>query len=99
MVDGDDLRKLPLSMSMSMRKANLARLLAHRPEGIFISDFEQGEIGLDLFRKACEFGLKALVSKHRRAVNGSQAKFREVAVAFRRVRRRWRYLLPKAAPK
>jgi bifunctional non-homologous end joining protein LigD len=59
--DGDDLRKLPLAM----RKTNLARLLARRPEGIFISDFEQGEIGPDLFRKACEFGLEGLVSKHR----------------------------------
>jgi hypothetical protein len=35
-----DLRELPLSM----RKANLARLLARRPDGIFLSDFEQGEI-------------------------------------------------------
>jgi hypothetical protein len=35
---GDDLRRL----SLSMRKANLARLLARRPEGIFISPFEQG---------------------------------------------------------
>jgi bifunctional non-homologous end joining protein LigD len=60
-LDGDDLRKLPLSM----RKTNLARLLARRPDGIFISDFEQGEIGPDLFRKACEFGLEGLVSKHR----------------------------------
>jgi hypothetical protein len=25
----------------------------------------QGEIGPDLFRKACEFGLEGLVSKHR----------------------------------
>jgi ATP-dependent DNA ligase len=33
--------------------------------GIFISEFEQGEIGPDLFRKACEFGLEGLVSKHR----------------------------------
>jgi bifunctional non-homologous end joining protein LigD len=33
--DGKDLRQLPLSM----RKANLARLLTRRPEGIFISDF------------------------------------------------------------
>ena len=68
-MDGDDLRRLPLSM----RKANLA----HRPEGIFLSPFEQGEIGPDLFRKeqdeigpdlfrkACEFGLEGLVSKHR----------------------------------
>ena len=60
-LDGDDLRPLPLSM----RKANLARLLARRPDGIFVSPFEQGEIGPDLFRKACEFGLEGLVSKHR----------------------------------
>jgi bifunctional non-homologous end joining protein LigD len=60
-MDGDDLRKLPLSM----RKANLARLLARRPDGIFVSEFEQGEIGPDLFRKACEFGFEGLVSKRR----------------------------------
>ena len=41
------------------------RLLARRPEGIFLSPFLQGEIGPDLFRKACEFGLEGLVSKHR----------------------------------
>jgi bifunctional non-homologous end joining protein LigD len=60
-LDGDGLRKLPLAM----RKTNLARLLARRPDGIFVSDFEQGEIGPELFRKACEFGLEGLVSKHR----------------------------------
>jgi bifunctional non-homologous end joining protein LigD len=60
-MDGDDLRNLPLSM----RKANLARLLARRPDGIFMSDFEQGEIGPDLFRKACELGFEGLVSKRR----------------------------------
>jgi bifunctional non-homologous end joining protein LigD len=60
-LDGDDLRKLPLSM----RKTNLARLLTRRPDGIFVAPFEQGEIGPDLFRKACEFGLEGLVSKHR----------------------------------
>jgi bifunctional non-homologous end joining protein LigD len=60
-IDGDDLRRLPLSM----RKANLQRLLDRRPDGIFISEFEQGEIGSDLLRKACEFGLEGLVSKHR----------------------------------
>ena len=38
---------------------------ARRVAGIFPSDFEQGEIGPDLFRKACEFGLEGLVSKHR----------------------------------
>jgi hypothetical protein len=32
---------------------------------------QQGEIGPDLFRKACEFGLDGLVSKHRdRAYRG-----------------------------
>ena len=46
---GVDFRKLPLSI----RKANLARLLARRVDGIFLSDFEQGEIGQDLFRHAC----------------------------------------------
>src|SRR5206468_4118264 len=55
---GDDLRSLPLSL----RKTNLARLLARRPDGIFVSDFEQGEIGPDLFRAACKFGLTGMVS-------------------------------------
>ena len=59
--DGDDMRSLPLSM----RKANLARLLARRPEGIFVAPFEQGEIGPDLFQAACKFGLEGLVSKRR----------------------------------
>ena len=57
--DGDDIRKLPLSM----RKTSLARLLARRVDGIFLSDFEQGEIGPDLFRHACLMGLEGLVSK------------------------------------
>lgn len=52
MSDGDDLRKLALSM----RKINLAPILARRINGIFISDFEQGEIGPDLFRHACTMG-------------------------------------------
>jgi bifunctional non-homologous end joining protein LigD len=59
--DGEDVRRLPLSM----RKASLARLLARRVDGIFLSDFEQGEIGPDLFRHACLMGLEGLVSKHR----------------------------------
>jgi ATP-dependent DNA ligase len=58
-MDGDDLRKLPLSM----RKPKLERLLARRPEGIFINPFERGEIGPDLFRAACQMGLEGLVSK------------------------------------
>ena len=41
---GEDLRPLPLHL----RKNNLARLLARRINGIFLSDFEQGEIGPNL---------------------------------------------------
>jgi bifunctional non-homologous end joining protein LigD len=54
--DGDDMRQL----SLSMRKTNLARLLARRTEGIFAARFEQGEIGPDLFRAACNMGLEGL---------------------------------------
>jgi bifunctional non-homologous end joining protein LigD len=59
--EGDDMRSLPLSI----RKANLARLLARRTDGIFIAPFEQGDIGPELFRAACDMGLEGLVSKHR----------------------------------
>ena len=45
---GGDLRKLPLHL----RKTNLERLLARRPEGIFINPFERGEIGTNLFTAA-----------------------------------------------
>jgi ATP-dependent DNA ligase len=44
-MDGDDVRGLPLSM----RKTNLARLLARRPDGIFVAPYEAGEIGPDFF--------------------------------------------------
>ena len=37
---GEDIRKLPLHL----RKTNLARMLARRVDGIFLSEFEQGEI-------------------------------------------------------
>src|SRR5246127_5306370 len=67
--DGDDMRALPLSM----RKTNLARLLARRPDGIFVAPFEQGEIGPDLFRAACGMGHEGLVSKRRdRAYRGGR---------------------------
>jgi bifunctional non-homologous end joining protein LigD len=59
--DSDYIRALPLTM----RKANLARLLARRSDGIFIAPFEQGEIGPDLFQAACNMGLEGLVSKRR----------------------------------
>jgi bifunctional non-homologous end joining protein LigD len=58
-MDGDDLRPLP----WSPRKTSLAKPLHRRPHGIFTGSFEQGEIGPDLFRKACEFGLEGSVSK------------------------------------
>jgi bifunctional non-homologous end joining protein LigD len=59
--DGQDARRLPLST----RKASLARLLARRVDGIFLSDFEQGDICPDLFRHACLMRLDGMVSKHR----------------------------------
>jgi hypothetical protein len=47
--------------------------LARRVDGIFLSDFEQGEIGPDLFRHACLMGLEGMVSKHREsAYRGGQ---------------------------
>ena len=58
---GDDHPKLPLSL----RKKNLAALLARRSDGIHAASYEQGEIGPDLFRHACLMGLEGLVSKHR----------------------------------
>jgi hypothetical protein len=61
-LDGEHLRGLPLSM----RKTNLALLLARRPDGIFVAPFEQGEIGPDLFRSACDMGLEGLISRRRR---------------------------------
>jgi ATP dependent DNA ligase domain len=67
--EGEDLRKLPLFL----RKRNLARLLVRRLEGIHAAEFEQGEIGPDLFRAACKMGLEGLVSKHReRAYRGGR---------------------------
>ena len=58
-LDGEDQRKLPLSM----RKTNLERLLRGLPDGIFINPFETGAIGPDLFSAACRMGLEGLVSK------------------------------------
>ena len=70
---GNDLRELPLSM----RKRYLGRLVATEgvphSEGIFPAPFERGELGPDLFRKVCEFGLEGLVSKHvERAYSGGR---------------------------
>jgi ATP-dependent DNA ligase len=58
-LDGDDLRRLPLSM----RKTNLDEILRRRPQGIFVATFDRGEIGPQLFEAACRMGLEGLVSK------------------------------------
>jgi hypothetical protein len=39
--------------------------LARRADGIHLAPFEQGEIGPDLFRAACDMMLEGLVSKRR----------------------------------
>jgi bifunctional non-homologous end joining protein LigD len=44
---------------------NLARLLARRADGIHFAPFEQGKIGPDLFKAACDMMLEGLVSKRR----------------------------------
>ncbi|MCA1458109.1 DNA ligase [Bradyrhizobium sp. BRP22] len=59
--DGEDLRRLPLHL----RKSALARLLARRVDGIHVAPYEQGEMGPELFRAACDMALEGLVSKHR----------------------------------
>ena len=51
--DGEDHRQLTLSL----RKADLDRLLSHQVDGIFMAHFKQGEIGPDLFRAPCRMGL------------------------------------------
>ena len=58
-IGGEDLRELPLAT----RKQRLDKLLRSRPDGIFISPFEIGAIGPDLFGASCRMGLEGLVSK------------------------------------
>jgi len=55
--EGEDHRQLPLGL----RKVGLAQLLTHEVNGIFIAEYEQGDIGDVLFRAACNMGI---VSKH-----------------------------------
>jgi ATP-dependent DNA ligase len=69
--DGEDHRQLALSL----RKANLARLLSRHVDGIFLADYEQSEIGHDLFHAACRMGLEGIVPKHRgRAYRGGRCR-------------------------
>ena len=72
---------------LSMRKANLSHLLARRVDGIFLSDFEQGEIGPDLFRHACLMGLEGLVSKRRDSAYRGGRSDRWIKVKNRATRR------------
>jgi bifunctional non-homologous end joining protein LigD len=58
--DGMDLRPWPLVL----RKGALAGLLSDPVDGIFIAEYERGEIGDVLFRVACNMGLEGIVSKH-----------------------------------
>jgi len=48
----------------TLQEKPASRILVRRVDGIFLSDFEKGEIGPDLFRHACLMGLEGLVSKH-----------------------------------
>jgi len=57
--DGEDLRPWPLAL----RKGALAGLLSDPVDGIFIAEYEQGEIGDVLFRVACNMNLEGIVSK------------------------------------
>jgi bifunctional non-homologous end joining protein LigD len=54
--DGEDLRTLPLAL----RKAGLAELLSDQVDGIFVAEYEQGEIGGVLFQVPVTWGSKAL---------------------------------------
>jgi bifunctional non-homologous end joining protein LigD len=65
----------------------LVLALARRPDGIFISSFEQGEIGPDLFRAACNMGLEGLVSKRRDRPYQSGRSKHWMKVKNRRIRR------------
>jgi bifunctional non-homologous end joining protein LigD len=56
---GDDYR----SQALVLRKASLARLLSSAVDGIFIAEYEQGEIGDTLFKVACNMDLEGIVSK------------------------------------
>jgi len=51
-LDGEDLRALPLSL----RKTNFARLLARRPDGIFVSN--RARSGRTYFERPATWGLR-----------------------------------------
>ena len=49
--DDDDESGEPAKLQMEFAKNSPECLSSHRPDGIFISQFEQGDIGPDLFKK------------------------------------------------
>jgi bifunctional non-homologous end joining protein LigD len=55
--EGEDLRGLPVSL----RKVSLAQLLSREVDGIFIAEYEQGDMGDVLFRVACRMGFAGIV--------------------------------------
>jgi bifunctional non-homologous end joining protein LigD len=57
---GEDYR----GMALTLRKVGLAQLLSREVDGIFLAEYEQGDIGDVLFRVACNMGLEGIVSKH-----------------------------------
>src|SRR5215203_6708922 len=60
MSTADDLRRCRCT-----RGRTISKMLRRRVDGIILNDFEQGEIGPDLFRHACQMGLEGIVSKHK----------------------------------
>ena len=55
--------------SLSIRRDPCIRMLARRPDGIFVAPFEQGEIGPDLFRHTLRWGWRG---SSRNAVIGKE---------------------------
>jgi bifunctional non-homologous end joining protein LigD len=69
--EGEDLRSLPLGI----RKVGLAQLLSDPVDGVFIAEYERGDIGDVLFRVVCNMSLEGIVSKHLdRAYGGGRCK-------------------------
>lgn len=53
------------TLKLDERKQRLAKILERRPEGIFVAEFEVGELGPQLFEAAGKMRLEGIVSKHR----------------------------------
>jgi bifunctional non-homologous end joining protein LigD len=69
---GEDLRSLPLGIC----KVGLAQLLSDPVDGVFIAEYERGDIGDVLFRVASNMSLEGIVSRHLdRAYGGGRCKY------------------------